>query len=123
MKVIRGVGVAALLGMGFGAVTSLINDLSSPYGELGGRLVREGWTWITDLAEVGSLVLDVGWAWAAVAVAAGWVAGAGLIGRGASAGAVSLMAATAAYFVMDSLLRDDPLAGYVERRAIGCWQA
>ena len=113
MKVIRGVGVAALLGVGFGAVTSLINDLSSPYGELGGRLVRERWTWVSDLAELGSLLLDVGWAWAAVAVAAGWLAGAGVIGRGAAAGAVSLMAATAAYFVMDSLLRDEPLAGYV----------
>ena len=61
----------------------------------------------------GSLLLDVGWAWAAVAVAAGWLAGSGVIGRGAAAGAVSLMAATAAYFVMDSLLRDEPLAGYV----------
>ena len=113
MKVIRGVGVAAVLGAGFGAATSLVNDLSSPYGELGGRLVRARWTWVTDVAEVGSLLLDVGWAWAAVAVAAGWLGGAGAIGRGAAAGAVSLMAATAAYFVMDSLLREESLAGYV----------
>ena len=113
MKVIRGVGVAAVLGAGFGAATSLLNDLSSPYGELGGRLVRARWTWVTDVAEVGSLLLDVGWAWAAVAVAAGWLVGAGAIGRGAAAGAVSLMAATAAYFVMDSLLREESLAGYL----------
>ena len=113
MNVIRGVGVAAMLGAGFGAATSLINDLSSPYGELGGRLQRARWAWVSDVAEVGSLLLDVGWAWAAVAVAAGWLAGAGAIGRGAAAGAVSLTAATAAYFVMDSVLREESLAGYV----------
>lgn len=82
-----------MLGAGFGATTSLINDLSSPYGELGGRLVQARWTWVTEVAEVGSLLLDVGWAWAAVAVAAGWLAGA--IVRAAAAGAVSLMTATA----------------------------
>ncbi len=102
--------VAAALGAGFGATTSLINDLSSPYGELGGRLVRTSWAWVTEVAEVGSLLLDVGWAWAAVAVAAGWLAGA--IGRAAAAGAVSLLTATAAYFFMDSLLRDESLVGY-----------
>ena len=112
MKVIRGLGVAAVLGAGFGAATSLVNDLSSPYGELGGRLVRARWTWVTDVAEVGSLLLDVGWAWAALAVAAGWLVGAGAIGRGAAAGAVSLIAATAAYFVTDSVLREEPFAGY-----------
>jgi hypothetical protein len=68
------VSVAAVLGAGFGATTSLVNDVSSPYGELGGRLVRASWTWVTEVAEVGSLLLDVGWAWAAVAVAAGWLA-------------------------------------------------
>jgi hypothetical protein len=73
--------------------------------------VRAGWTWVTKVAEVGSLLLDVGWAWAAVAVAAGWLAGA--IVRAAAAGAVSLMAATAAYYFMDSLLREESLAGHV----------
>ena len=116
-------GVAAVLGAGFGAATSLVNDLSSPYGELGGRLGRAGWPWVTEVAEVGSLLLDVGWAWAAVAVAAGWLVGAGEIGRGAAAGAVSLMAATAAYFVMDSLLREDPWPDTSERRATGGWRA
>jgi hypothetical protein len=111
VKVIRATGVAAVLGAGFGATASVINDLSSPYGELGGRLVRAGWTWVTEVAEVGSLLLDVGWAWAAVAVAAGWLAGA--IVRAAAAGAVSLMTATAAYYLMDSLLRHEPLAGYI----------
>lgn len=113
MKIIRAVGVAAVLGAGFGAATSLINDLSSSYGKLGNGLEGTRWTWVSDVAEVGSLLLDVGWAWAAVAVAAGWVGGAGAIGRGAVAGIVSLMAATAAYFVMDSLLREESVNGYL----------
>ena len=109
MRAIRAASVAAALGAGFGATTSLINDVSSPYGELGGRM--KDWTWVTQGAEVGSLLLDVGWAWAAVAVAAGWLAGG--IGRAAAAGAVSLMSATASYYVMDSLLRDESLTGYL----------
>ena len=113
MKIIRAVGVAAVLGAGFGAATSLINDLSSSYGKLGNGLEGTRWTWVSDVAEVGSLLLDVGWAWAAVALASGWVGGAGAIGRGAVAGIVSLMAATAAYFVMDSLLREESVNGYL----------
>ena len=96
MKALRASCFAAVLGAGFRAAVSLINDLSSPYGELGGRLAGAGWTAVTNVAEVGSLVVDVGWAWAAVAVASGWLAGA--IVRGAVAGAVSLMSATAAYY-------------------------
>jgi hypothetical protein len=111
MKVFRALCVAAVLGAGFGATVSLLNDLSSPYGELGGRLVGAGWTAVTNVAEVGSLILDVGWAWAAVAVAAGWLAGA--IVRGAVAGAVALMSATAAYYFMDSVLRDESATGYL----------
>lgn len=113
MRLIRAVGVAAVLGAGFGAATSLINDLSSSYGKLGNGLAGTRWTWVSDVAEVGSLLLDVGWAWAAVAVAAGWLGGAGAIGRGAVTGMVSLMAATAAYFVMDSLLREESVTGYL----------
>src|SRR5262245_4397535 len=106
----RALTLAALLGAGFGATTSLLNDLSSPYGELGSRLVDAGWTRVTKVAEVGSLLLDVGWAWAAVAVAAGWLAGSTV--RAAAAGAVSLLAATAAYYLVDSLLRNEPFVGY-----------
>ena len=110
MKVVRALGLATVLGAGFGASVSLINDVSSPYGDLGGRLVAAGWSGVTDVAEVGSLVVDVGWAWAAVAVAAGWLAGA--IVLGAVAGVVSLMSATAAYYLMDSVLREESVTGY-----------
>jgi hypothetical protein len=41
IKVVRALGVAAVLGAGFGTIVSLVNDLSSPYGELGGRLVGQ----------------------------------------------------------------------------------
>ena len=111
MKIARVLCVAAVLGAGFGASVSLINDLSSPYGEFGGRLGGAGWTAVTNVAEVGSLVLDVGWAWAAVAVASGWLAG--TIVRAAMAGAVSLLSATTAYYLMDSVLRDESATGYL----------
>lgn len=110
MKVVRASGIATVLGAGFGATVSLINDVSSPFGELGGRLVAAGWTWVTDVAEVGSLVVDVGWAWAALAVAAGWLAGGMVVG--AVAGVVSLVSATAAYYMMDAVLREESVAGY-----------
>jgi hypothetical protein len=104
-----GVGVLAL-GAGFGAVTSLVNDVSSPYGVVGTRLVKAGWAWVSKVAEVPSLLLDVGWAWAGLAVAVGWLAGARV--RGAAAGVLALIAATAAYACMDSVLREEPLDWY-----------
>ena len=60
LKVIRGVGIAAVVGAGFGAANfSSSTTCRLPYGELGGRLVRAGWTGVADAAEVGSLLLDV----------------------------------------------------------------
>jgi hypothetical protein len=61
-------------------------------------------------AKVLSLLLDAGWAWAALAVAMGWLAG--TWSRGAAAGALTLLAATTAYYVMDAFMRDEPLAWY-----------
>jgi hypothetical protein len=51
MKIFRALCVAAVLGAGFGATVSLINDLSSPYGELGGRLVGSGWTAVANFMD------------------------------------------------------------------------
>lgn len=104
MKIAVGCLVA---GAGYGAATSLVNALSSPYGELGGPLAGTVWAGV---AKVLSLLMGVGWAWAALAVVMGRVAG--KWARGAVAGALGLVAATVAYYVTDSLVLGDPIALY-----------
>ncbi|MFB7007972.1 MULTISPECIES: hypothetical protein [unclassified Streptomyces] len=94
MKITMG---ALAAGAGFGAATSLINALSSPYGELGAPLRGTVWA---GAAKVLSLLVDAGWSWAALAVAVGWLAGTPV--RGALVGALALIAATGAYYVTDA---------------------
>ncbi|MFF1418452.1 hypothetical protein [Streptomyces sp. NPDC058280] len=96
MKTMAG-GLAA--GIGFGAVTSLVNALSSPYAELGMSLTGTVWA---KAAKVLSLLMDAGWSWAALAVAMGWLAGTWV--RGALAGALALVAATMAYYATDAFI-------------------
>ncbi|MFD9721945.1 hypothetical protein [Streptomyces sp. NPDC059076] len=96
MKIMVG-GIVA--GMGFGAVTSLVNALSSPYMELGTSFTGTIWA---KAAMVLSLQMDAGWSWAALAVAMGWLAGTWV--RGALVGALALVAATVAYYVTDALV-------------------
>ncbi|MGW6982457.1 hypothetical protein ACWGE1_23960 [Streptomyces sp. NPDC054932] len=103
MKIINGV----VVGVGFGASTSLVNALSSPYSALGAPITGTVWG---GAAKVLSLLLDSGWAWAALAVAMGWLAR--RWARGALAGASALIAATAAYYVMDAFVLDEPLAAF-----------
>lgn len=107
MKGGTGVIASVLGGAAFGAATSLINDVSSPHGLIGSRIADTGWQWA---AEVASLLVGLGWAWAGLAIAAGWLTGASF--RGALAGVVALLAATTAYYGMDSVLREDPFALY-----------
>lgn len=95
--------VALLVGGIFGAATSLVNDVSSPYGTTGIQVVGTRFMWV---AEVASKLLDSGWAWAGLAIFAGWLAGTSV--RGAVAGVLALIAATFAYFVMDSVLWGGP---------------
>ncbi|MFE5092307.1 hypothetical protein ACFRCI_18435 [Streptomyces sp. NPDC056638] len=83
-----------VFGVGFGAATSLVNALSSPYGELG----MPGTVW-GKAAKVLSLLMDAGWSWAALAVVTGWLAG--TLTRGALVGALALVGATVAYYVTD----------------------
>ena len=83
---------AFALGASFGAATSLSNAGASQF------------------AVVVSIILDVGWAWAGLAVAAGWLAGAPA--RGALAAVLALLAATTAYYALDSVLREEPFALY-----------
>ncbi|MFD5749712.1 hypothetical protein [Streptomyces sp. NPDC127033] len=96
MKIMAG-GIVA--GMGFGAVTSLVNALSSPYMELGMSFTGTVWA---KAAKVLSLLMDAGWSWAALAVAMGWMAGTWV--RGALVGALALVAATVAYYVTDAFV-------------------
>ncbi|MFI1279252.1 MULTISPECIES: hypothetical protein [unclassified Streptomyces] len=103
MKIIIGVAIGAL----FGVATSLVNTLSSPYLPLGASITG---TVLAGAAKVLSLLMDSGWAWAALAVATGWLAR--TWARGALTGALALIAATAAYYVMDSSIRGEPLAWY-----------
>lgn len=87
-----------LAGAAFGAFTSLVNALSSPYTAIGSPLAGTIWG---NGAEVLSLLCDAGWSWAALAVAAGWVAR--RPGPGALAGVLTLMAATGGYYLTDAL--------------------
>ncbi len=107
--------VVLAVGGVFGAATSLVNDVCSPYGTIGSRIVGSAWAWAAEIAEVASLLIGQGWAWAGLAVALGWLAGTGA--RGAVAGVLSLVAATTAYYGMDSVL----IEGGPEGRFAGFW--
>ncbi|MFJ4845636.1 MULTISPECIES: hypothetical protein [unclassified Streptomyces] len=96
---IMAVGLGA--GAGFGAATSLVNALSSPYSDIGAPITGTVWA---DAAKVLSLLMDAGWAWAALAVLVGAMARTPL--QGTLVGAVSLVAATGAYYATDSLVAD-----------------
>ncbi|WP_404952691.1 hypothetical protein [Streptomyces sp. 147326] len=106
-----------VVGAGFGAATSLVNALSSPYSALGAPIVGTVWA---GGAKVLSLLMDAGWSWAALAVATGRLAR--TWARGALLGALALIAATAAYYVADAFARQEPLAGY-ESDLVVWWTA
>ena len=103
MKTLKGIVGGGVLGAGWGAVSSLTNAAVSPVG-------------------VGaSLIANAGWAWAGVAVAAGWLVGARA--RGAVAGVLALIAMTTAYYGMDSVLRQEPFASYWYEMRVWCSRA
>ncbi|MEU8404859.1 hypothetical protein AB0C19_01485 [Micromonospora sp. NPDC048842] len=96
------VGPAA--GVALGAVDSLVNHVPVLLGEVGtARAERGGWS---QAAEFASLILDAGWAWAAMAVLVGWLVSRGVrlaagMLRGALASGCTLMSATIAYYGVD----------------------
>ncbi len=84
-------------------------------GEVGeARRDRSGWS---QAAEFASLILDSGWAWAATAVAVGWLVSrgvrpmAGLL-LGALTGFVALLAATAVYDRLEALFQGGAGGGW-----------
>jgi hypothetical protein len=63
---------ALAVGAGFGAATALVNAISHGYADLESRAyTTSGWSG----AEIMSVLLDSGWAWAGLAVAVGWPSG------------------------------------------------
>jgi len=81
-------------------------DLPREVGEA--RADRSGWS---QSAEFASLILDSGWAWAAMAVAVGWLVSKGvrpIVGvlLGALAGSVALPAATVVYDSLEALFQE-----------------
>ncbi|MET9505599.1 hypothetical protein ABZY42_28400 [Streptomyces sp. NPDC006622] len=102
MRIMVG-GLAA--GSAFGSLTSFVNALSSPYAELGTRFTGTVWA---KTAKVLSLLMDAGWCWAALAVGMGWLAGGRALG--AATGALSLVAASAAYYATDAYFLGEPFA-------------
>jgi hypothetical protein len=88
----KGFVEAVALGVALGTISSLTNALDGPTARFASYLVNSGWVW------------------AAVAVAAGWRLR--TRGRGAVAGMLALLATTTAYYVLDSVLRQESFASY-----------
>jgi hypothetical protein len=108
--------VAIVPGAAFGAGTSLVNDLSSEYGTFGPGLADASFV---PALKVLSILLDAGWAWAALAVLMGWYAAAARCGAeraalmGAACGALALLGASVGYFCADAPLRGESLSTYL----------
>ncbi|GGP09663.1 hypothetical protein LDL08_25120 [Nonomuraea glycinis] len=104
---LAGIVVSVLaVGGGFGAATSLVNAISGSFADLESRAyTTSGWSG----AEIASTLLDSGWAWAGLAVAAGWLVTRTeesrpvALAQGAAAGVLALLAATAAYSIVDTI--------------------
>lgn len=111
--------VVVVLGIALGAVDAATNAIASPYTDIGASLVGTPWQAVAAFA---GLILNAGWAWAALAVAAGWFAGRRPGRRGAVAvaatGVAALFGAIVAYFVVDSALKGDQLVGHAGEIAV-----
>jgi hypothetical protein len=115
---------SAAIGAAFGLTTSLVNNVPGILGEVGQPHSEDSSaTWTAIFA---SLILDSGWAWAAVAFAVGWLTApppgpARVAVVAAQAGAVGLIVATMAYYATDLLFDIDiywPTVGYWLLRAV-----
>ncbi len=106
----------AAVGVALGACAAVVNNVPLFLGEVSeARADRSGWS---QGAEFASLVLDSGWAWAAAAVAAGWIASdrgrpVMRIFSAALAGCVALLAATTVYDSLEALFQGGVALGDV----------
>lgn len=106
-----------MAGAGFGAVTALVNAFSFRSQDVESRAATvSGWSPV----EIVSVLLDAGWAWAGLAVFMGWLVtraekspfGVGALVLGATAGALALFAATAAYGVVEAAQEGGPVSSW-----------
>jgi hypothetical protein len=109
-----------IAGGAFGAATSLVNNVPIMLGEVGQAHTEDSAaTWTAIFV---SLILDSGWAWAALAFGLGWFSG--TPARPATAaltGAAGLIIATIAFYSMDALFGAGlywPAVGYWMVRAV-----
>jgi hypothetical protein len=124
VRFVSGILTSVAIGAAFGAATSLVNHLPGILGEVGQAHTEDSAaTWTAIFV---SLILDSGWAWAALAFVLGWITGihatpARAVLVGAQAGAVGLIAATVAYYSTDLLFGLDaywPAVSYWLLRAV-----
>ncbi|PRY12542.1 hypothetical protein CLV37_110102 [Kineococcus rhizosphaerae] len=93
-----------LAGAAFGAFDSVVNRVSSVTDPAAITTAQQ-------VARFLSYLLDAGWAWAALAVLAGWWARTWLLG--AAAGWVSVSGAVLAYYLTDAQVRGESFSSYV----------
>jgi len=105
-RILGSLAGALAIGAGFGAATAFMNALSLSHADLESRTYTEsGWSY----AEIISVLLDSGWAWAGCGVVVGWAVTRGDGGRrsglalGATAAALALIAATIAYGIGEAI--------------------
>ncbi|MEV6602372.1 hypothetical protein AB0M36_36800 [Actinoplanes sp. NPDC051346] len=111
--------VGVVIGAVFGALTSLVNNVPGMLGEVGQAHSEDSAaTWAAIFI---SLILDSGWAWAALAFVLGCLTGTAVRPvkaaiAGAAAGAAGLLIATVAYYATDLLFGIDAYW-----RTVGYW--
>ncbi|WP_161952653.1 hypothetical protein [Actinoplanes sp. TFC3] len=114
MPALRGAFTGAAIAVGSGValavVAAVANDVPVMMNEV--WLARADRSAGAQVAEFVSLILDSGWAWAALAVFAGWAVHRGLL-AGALAGCVALLVATFVYDSLEAAFADGPVWGSV----------
>ncbi len=101
---------------------SLANALSGEFADLSSReYAISGWS----VPEIVSVVLDSGWAWAGLAICAGWLLTrtSGSLVHGAVVGPVALLAAVAAYAFVDTARSGAPLSDWIHSEPYVWWIA
>ncbi|NKX54492.1 hypothetical protein [Arthrobacter mobilis] len=116
MKRPRKITAGLAVGAGVGVAASVANAAAAPSGLLAGMVAEAGRP-LLQVASAAAVVADAGWVWAGAAVAAGWLVG--TRAAGAAAGVLALVAATAAYYGMDSLLYRVPLGALWRELRLG----